>query len=236
MIMSWSSGMTFAFHADVSNSNLALAALFYFDNFFHFWAPLGAKGSSLDHFGPIHGALRRSWDLHIHLGLQKLSRKALKKDLRKPAELSQIFHFTLFYVVKKCWKLNYSKFPRLKSKIKLLWSTHIKPVPPRPLPHPQVLTTIYNHFWLVWMFLKKLTLKGYKGGRGRKKWCVINLNLNPWACKCSPAHLSSWGDPKILLIILEMNLANFQSLVDIFEGISFVTKENSRIVDIQLNT
>ena len=150
MIMSWSSGMTFAFHADVSSSNLALAALFYFDNFFHFWAPLGAKGSSLDHFGPIHGALRRSWDLHIHLGLQKLSRKALKKDLRKPAELSQIFCFTLFYVVKKCLKFNYSKFPRSKSKIKLLWSTHIKPVPPRPLPYPQVPMIIYNYSWLVW--------------------------------------------------------------------------------------
>ena len=67
-------------------------------------------------------------------------------DWRKLAEVIQIIYIVLFYEVKKPEKFDYSKFPRSNSKIKLWWSTHIKPVPPMPAPHPQVSTPIYFHF------------------------------------------------------------------------------------------
>ena len=62
----------------------------------------------------------------------------------------------VFYVVKKSKKFDYSKIPSSNSKIKLQWSTHTKPVPPTPLPCPQVLMIIYNRFWLVCTGMRRI--------------------------------------------------------------------------------
>ena len=50
-------------------------------------------------------------------------------------------------------KFEFSKFPRSNYKIMLMWSTHIQPVPPMPVPYLQVSTSIYFHFWQLWKTL-----------------------------------------------------------------------------------
>ena len=74
-------------------------------------------------------------------------------DWRKLAEHSLKITFVKFYLVKKHQKCYIFEFPRSNSKIKLWGYPHIQPVPPTPLPCPQVSKSNYNHSWPVCLIM-----------------------------------------------------------------------------------
>ena len=68
---------------------------------------------------------------------------------RKVAEHVYNHWFVVGYVMKNIKNWACLKIPRGIPKTFILGYIHIKPVPPTPLPYPQVSMTIYVRFWLV---------------------------------------------------------------------------------------
>ena len=146
----WSNGTVLASFPDFGGSSLTIDFLSFFIILLKlFWAEQGERGFE-------------SWS---KMAFPRRSAALMGPPFSFPAhkvvygqflwfggswrKLVKSFSFRCSPMLKRVQKyknLSFSKFPRANLKIKLQGSTHIKPVPPRPLPYLQVPMTIYNHF------------------------------------------------------------------------------------------